>query len=100
MIEFDTLIPTLLNRYSRIYFQSCDKNYRVTIDSEQSFHLINRNDNTFLDYYNDSDSTILELKYSDECDDEAHHISSKFPFRLTKSSKYVSGLQKIFGEFD
>jgi hypothetical protein len=39
------------------------------------------------------DSVIMELKY-DECNDlSAEKITNSFPFRLTKSSKYIMGIQ-------
>ena len=43
-----------------------------------------------------SDSIILELKYNYQDDDEAHIISSYFPFRMTKNSKYVSGVETLY----
>ena len=95
MIDFESLIPSLLNRYSRKYYQSSDKKYRITIDNEQSFYLINKVNNSFLNRHNDNDSVILELKYNQDFDQEASYITSNFPFRITKSSKYVSGVQKV-----
>lgn len=95
MIDFKSLIPTLLNRYSRKYYKSSNKKYRVTIDTDQSFHHIKQENNFFISNYEDKDSVILELKYDQSYDKEIHHVSSNFPFRVTKSSKYVTGLQKI-----
>ena len=87
--------PTLLNRYARKYYQSSNKKYRITLDSQQSFYSINKTSNAFLDRYVDDVSVILELKYDKEYDQGANYIISMFPFRITKSSKYVNGLQKI-----
>lgn len=95
-IDLADLIPALLNRYSRKYYQSSNKKYRITIDGDQSFYHINKNNNSYLNNYNDKDSVILELKYDQKYDDGANDISSKFPFRVTKSSKYVNGIQKVF----
>ena len=39
--------------------------------------------------------SILELKYGHAKDDEASEITKHFPFRLTKSSKYVLGISKL-----
>ena len=96
LIEFEDLIPSLLNRYSRKYYQSSNKKYRITVDNEQSFYHINKENNTFLNSYFDNASVILELKYDQEHDFGASHITSSFPFRITKSSKYVSGVEKTF----
>lgn len=95
-IDFESLIPSLLNRYSRRYYQSIDKKFRITIDHDQSFYLINKENNSFLDQHNDNESVILELKYDQKFDSGVSDITSNFPFRLTKSSKYVNGIQKIY----
>jgi hypothetical protein len=95
MIELKSLVPTLLNRYVRKYYQSSDKRYRITIDNEQSFYSINKVNNSFLNHYVDHISVILELKYKKEFDQGAEYIISNFPFRITKSSKYVSGIKKV-----
>ena len=95
MIDLNPLTASLLNRYSRRYYQSSDNNYRITIDNEQSFYSINKENNFFLHSYTDYDTVILELKYKKDFDEFARHLTSKFPFRMTKSSKYVSGIQKI-----
>ena len=91
----ETLIPTLLNRYSREYFLSSNTNYRITIDNDQSFYSINKEKNTFLRNYQDKKSVVVELKYNKKFDNEAHSITSKLPFRMTKSSKYIYGLEQI-----
>ena len=94
-IDFKSLKPSLLNRYSRNYYQSSNKRYRITIDSDQSYYKINQLDNFFLNKIRDKDTVILELKYNQESDFGANDITSKFPFRVTKSSKYVNGVQKV-----
>jgi len=94
-IDFESLIPSLLNRYSRKYYQSSDNKFRITIDSEQSFYLINKSNNSLLNHHNDNRATILELKYNQTFDKDVNYITSKFPFRVTKSSKYVNGIQQI-----
>jgi hypothetical protein len=38
---------------------------------------------------------IVELKYAAGDDDDARSITSAFPFRPTKSSKYVTGVQRL-----
>ena len=95
MIDFQSVIPTLINRYKRKYYMSSNKKYRITIDSNQSFYTISRGNNLFINKHRDVDSVILELKYDQKYDDGVNYITSKFPFRVTKSSKYVTGLQKI-----
>ncbi len=91
--EMNALTPTLLNRYKRKYFIDFSKKYRVTIDSEiEYFHIANIN-HAFKNKFSDRDSVILELKYSQEDNNNVSAISSQFPFRMTKNSKYVNGIE-------
>ncbi len=86
---------SLMNRYRRAYFASLDGRFRITIDSDLEFmhpvspqhHFIRRAEREM--------ATILELKYEEAFDNEAGAISNYFPFRMTKSSKYVSGVRQI-----
>jgi SPX domain protein involved in polyphosphate accumulation len=94
--NLQSLKPTLLNRYSRNYYLSSDGNYRITIDDNQSFYKIWNYNNSFLNMVKDDKSVILELKYNQEFDSKANNITSKFPFRLSKNSKYVTGIEKFY----
>jgi hypothetical protein len=89
--------PILLNSYSRKYYLSSDKKYRITIDSVQIFYKIGNLNNSFSNKYKDNTNIILELKYDEFSDDNAHQITKYFPFRLTKSSKYTTGIERILG---
>ena len=88
--------PTLLNKYDRKYFLSADKRYRITIDTNQVFYRIGFQNNYFLNKIKDDLNVILELKYNKDADDDVNHITEHLPFRLTKSSKYISGIEKIY----
>lgn len=90
--EVFKLEPTLLNRYTRKYLQSFNKKYRTTIDNDLIYRNISKQNNTFTKESIDSKSIIIELKYNFEFDNEAGEVSNFFPFRLTKSSKYVNGI--------
>lgn len=87
--------PILLNRYSRTYYQSFDKRFRITVDHDQSFYQVNKGNNKFMNYSCDKDTTILELKYEVADDFEVGEVTSIFPFRLSKSSKYVNGIERV-----
>ena len=89
--------PSLLNRYKRKYVQSSDGNYRITVDTKMVFYDINKHNNLFLNKIVDYLNTVVELKYNYGKDDYAEHIVKYFPFRLTKSSKYVTGIEVING---
>lgn len=94
-MKLSTLRYTLLNRYNRRYYESADKHYRLTIDTEMEFYKLNFQNNSFLNRSVDSANTILELKYNYNKDKDADRITNYFPFRMTKSSKYVSGLEQL-----
>lgn len=88
--------PVMLNRYKRKYYESNDKKFRITIDDEQSFYKINEFNNTFLQMENDLNNVIVELKYNKIHDSEVTQITNYLPFRLTKSSKYVKGIELFY----
>lgn len=86
---------TLLNTYRRKYFQTADKKYRITIDSSMKFIGLAANNNTYSNELNDHRNVVAELKYDEPLDDEAQFITNYLPFRMTKSSKYVTGVENI-----
>ena len=87
--------PVLLNRYSRKYFRSADGNFRVTIDTDLASYQIDSYNNLFLHKTPYDHHVILELKYNSNVSDEADLIATLFPFRITKSSKYVGGIEEL-----
>lgn len=87
--------PTLLNTYTRKYFLSADKKFRLTIDKNQKFFGISYNTNTFLNKVNNYQAVVLELKYDVSLDEEANKISNSFPFAMTKNSKYLQGIERV-----
>lgn len=92
-----SLHPILLNRYRRKYYQSADQNYRITVDSDLEFYLIHDCNNHFLHRVVDNTNVVVELKYNFDADDLADKIATYFPFRISKSSKYVTGIQTCYG---
>jgi hypothetical protein len=86
---------SLLNRYSRRYFESANRRFRLTIDVDMEFIRVDPGGCLFVQRVIDRDNTIVELKYASEDDERARFVASRFPFRMTKSSKYVSGLQRL-----
>ena len=93
--NINSTAPTLINRYKRKYFLSFNKRFRITIDNDLSFYSINKNYLSMIKKYHDKTSVILELKYLVDQDDYARQVTNKFPFRITKSSKYVIGMDNI-----
>ena len=96
IIKINSLKPVLLTRYSRKYFKSADGNYRITIDTDLVFYHIFCQKNLFVNKQIDDINVILELKYNQNADNKANYITNFFPFRLSKSSKYVTGIDKLY----
>lgn len=94
--ELILMEPTLINRYKRKYFLSADGQFRLTLDSGIQFFRPDHPYPHFLEHGVDNPSIILELKYNEELDNKAEAISNKFPFRMTKSSKYVTGMSQLY----
>jgi len=86
----------LLNRYFRYYFASRNNRFRLTLDINLSFYQVARLNNHFVHSQNDHRNVIVELKYDKENDHEAQRVSGFFPFRVTKSSKYVQGIDRVY----
>jgi hypothetical protein len=85
------LKPALLNRYLREYNLNFDGDFRLTLDTDLSYYLIGNDNNTFMQSHRGED-IIVELKYDFDKDKKAAEITNRLPFRLTKSSKYVNGV--------
>lgn len=85
----------LLNRYYRKYFISVDNKFRITLDNNLEYYRIKSHTNYFFDKTVDSENTVFELKYHEDDDNAAENIMNLFPLRVTKNSKYVSGIDEI-----
>ena len=88
--------PVLLNRYLRWYFATPDRKFRVTVDTSLTFYHLNKLTNRFLFKQVDYNNIVVELKYQSEYDPDAGRITAGFPFRMTRSSKYVQGIEKVY----
>jgi hypothetical protein len=96
-VELAHVEPALINRYHRRYFISADREYRITIDSRLEFYRVYRHDNQFLSRVVLPGSSVMELKYSGAIADLDDRITNFFPFRVTRMSKYVTGLEGVEG---
>ncbi len=86
------VFPTLLNSYSRRYYLSASNKFRVTLDFNLLYYKIDKRFNNFRLKPVKDPNKIIELKYALEDDTKAPAISTQFPFRLNKNSKYVNGV--------
>ena len=94
------LLPQLYNRYRRSYLGTTDGRFRVTIDRELAYlplaivpaaTLADRLAGTL---YRDA-AIIVELKYAAADDERVDRIMDNLPFRITKKSKYATGMLAV-----
>jgi len=87
------LTPTLHNSYHRSYYISQDGQFRITIDTEQSFKIpFSKMSQVPTTRY----PIIVELKFDQEHAPLARSITDYLPFRQTKNSKYVTGVTELW----
>lgn len=84
--------PVLINHYKRRYFMTPDKRFRLTIDSELTYYFLNNAKFQFMNREIEPEANIIELKYDSSDDADAKKISALFPFRMTKNSKFLTGV--------
>ena len=94
--ELSSLHPMLLNQYHRHYYMSFDGKFRITVDSNLSFHKISFQNPVALEKSIKRNALVVEMKYAAEDDEEARNISTLFPFPLTKNSKYIEGIDRLY----
>ena len=94
--ELSTVDPTLINTYSRKYYMSANEKYRVTIDTGLEYFSVQRGFNNIVSS-SPQKGVVIEIKYSLENDENVDRITQSFPFRLTRSSKYVQGISMSTG---
>ena len=87
---------TMLNRYKRWYFATPGETFRITVDDELSFYHLGKLSNHFRQHYQDRHNLIVELKYMVADDGEAQRVCAALPFRITRSSKYISGVDSVY----
>jgi SPX domain protein involved in polyphosphate accumulation len=95
-MKLRNMSPILLNSYKRKYYLSHDKKVRVTIDFELKFSKINYFKNYFLQFIENKDTSILEVKYASIDEYKLRNQLDFSPLLLTKSSKYVQGFYSVY----
>lgn len=86
----------LLNRYKRWYFATPDERYRLTVDADLSFCKLTKFENHFNYFNHERGIHIIELKYLTADDPDVHRITSGLPFCITRSSKYIAGVDQVY----
>ncbi len=99
-VKLLNLAPVLANRYKRKYFLDISGKFRATIDSDIEYYpLLNVFDFGSIEA-KDYSKIIVELKYDAEDNSRIADIIGHFPFRLTKNSKYVTGIEIFYDIVD
>ena len=86
----------ILNRYQRWYYATPDKRFRITVDADLIFYHLGKLANQYIHHTRVQNKIILELKYAVDDDKGAHKICSKLPFRVTRNSKYITGIDSVY----
>ena len=68
------------------------------MDYNLKFYRVDRLINDLLTAVKLKNTVILEIKYDSDNDDRLSEITNNWPYRLTKSSKYVMGVDKLYPE--
>ena len=92
--ELSMEAPTLLNSYSRRYFLSHDGNYRITLDDHINYKDTSRGFDSSFSFT--ENKIVLELKYEREHAEHAHRIVQELGCRVSKNSKYVTGVNSVY----
>jgi hypothetical protein len=98
-IRFDLggLSVVLFNRYYRHYYATRDGAFRVTLDTQMRFYKVNgRFGNPFAHWQVNHKDVVVELKYEIDQEPQANQVASFFPFRVTRNSKYVQGIERVY----
>ncbi len=88
--------PVVLVRYHRSYYESKSYDIRITIDKgirfypQQFSRKLNITNNS-----RNNENIILEIKYMNSNHELISDIVQYLPYRVTKSSKYVMGVDSI-----
>lgn len=88
------LEPVFVSSYVRSYYESLDFRFRITIDTKLNFYPYPQVKLITKHFVNDP-AVIMEIKYNKEYDLEWNKLSQLFPFRQSKNSKFVTGVQLI-----
>ena len=89
-----SVLPVVLVRYRRKYFISKNNQIRLTFDDNIRYY--NAGNGFIRGAGIRDENNIVEIKYAVENDEWVEQISSNFPYRLNKNSKYVNALKTFY----
>lgn len=88
-------VPWVANRYRRRYFCSADRKVRLTLDWQLESLDARHAGLRLRPMPGTNPPLVVELKYDPDDSDGAAEIAGKFPFRMTRFSKYVRGIESL-----
>jgi len=89
--------PLLGNRYRRRYFRSADGAIRLTVDWGLEFFEVQDAEGTLRRLPRSESVVIIELKYPAASIHAAAAVTAHLPFRVVRCSKYVIGVERLYG---
>lgn len=95
-LHLAALEPVLFNRYKRCYFGSADRLMRLTIDESLQYHAFRRMGGHYLQWAHQRRFLVVELKYACEHNERAAEVVQDFPLRVSRNSKYVTGMSMVY----
>jgi len=81
----------LVNQYTRSYFESADRKFRLTVDRDLSFNSFRSGKGDLTRKVDDPD-VIVEVKYDPTHDGEGDLVAKGLSMRVNRISKYVQGV--------
>jgi hypothetical protein len=91
-----TLSVVLCNNYRRWYYATKDRGFRLTVDAELAYYRVKKSGNRFVNRVRDDSHVIVEMKYEKPFEAGSDRVAGFFPFRITRSSKYVTGIDSVY----
>ena len=85
------LRPTATIQYDRRYYHAADGRFFFTVDDRLFYGKPGGGCRVQM-----RDTFVLELKYDSSNDEEARTLVTGFPGRLTRNSKYVNAIEKLY----
>lgn len=89
------LQPVLFNTYRRAYWGAPALPFRLTMDTDLRFGPYQAHRQPVLPFTDAA--VVIEVKYDQQADQDTAFVLQHLPFRLSKNSKYVTGINFCYG---